>query len=154
VAIGLVVGVLLFEYLDSLYSIGRKAETVSLIAVTLMAWLGYTGMRRHLYAEMWRQASSYAREFCWYLTDVTPVIDPATKRRFLLVTLCPGTLSSRYELTKSYVPIEHPDAELLAQWVEDDVEMRIPVRLNCIAPDINSPSHPEFVFDLLRISLA
>lgn len=119
-----------------------------------LLWMIYAGVQRNVNAEMWRQADAYAAQMHWYLCDVCPVIDSRSKRNFLRITLDPGALNGFTQVQRRYIPETHPDFQWLSRLTEEDVAMRVPVRLVCIAPEILGSKQPERLFDLLRIHLS
>ncbi len=119
-----------------------------------LLWMTYSGVQRHVNAEMWRQADSYAGQRHWYLYDACPVIDVRSGRNYLRIQLDPGTLNGFEQVRCHYLPESHPDFAWLGQFAEEDVSMRIPIHLTCIAPDVIGKQQPERLFDLLRIHLS
>ena len=113
----------------------------------------YSGTQRHVNAEMWRQAASYASQYHWYLCDVCPVVDIKSKQTYLRIQLIPGALNGFTQVRRHYISQSHPDYPLLSQFQEEDVTMLIPLRLTCIAPEVIGKQQPERLFDLLRIHL-
>ena len=103
---------------------------------------------------MWRQAESYANQPNWYLFDVLPVIDSKTKQMCLYIKLTPGALNGYPEKRNHFIPENHPDYKWLSHFTEEDVTLRLPVRLTCIAPEVIGTQQPERLFDLLRIQRA
>lgn len=121
-------------------------------ACLFLLWMAYAGVQRNVNAEMWRQADSFASQLHWYLNDVVPVIDPRSRKTYLRIQLEPGALNNCQQVLRRYIPETHPDYAWLSQFAqEEDVCMRVPVRLSCIAPDIIGKQQPERLFDLLRI---